>query len=126
MRREFSFAIAAAWRSNQKYRIGAAIFDKRGCFLAEGHNKKKTHPLQKLYAAENGSPEKCYLHAELSALISLNYTDAPYSIYVARLSNVGTALARPCPICYAAITERGIKEINYTTNEGTIERETIG
>jgi tRNA(Arg) A34 adenosine deaminase TadA len=108
-----------ATQSNMQKRIGCIITDKRGRPISFGVNKKKTHPLQEHYAKQAMFPKKLYLHAEIAALVKCR--DQGHTIWVGRLLQNGTpALARPCPICLAAIKESGIKVIMYTDNNGNV------
>ena len=111
-------AVQASGLSNYKYRIGAAIYDKRGRLLSLGHNQKKTHPTQLRYATRAGRPSKVFLHAEISALVKCR--GEPYSISVVRVSKTGLRNAYPCPICMAAILEAGIKKLVWTGPDGSI------
>ena len=99
-------------------RICAVVCDKRGRVLSVGVNSYiKTSPTMKHYAIKAGNPEAQYLHAEVAALLALNYTDKNkvYKVSVARvLKNGETGLAMPCPICQLALKDFGIKEVSYT------------
>ena len=99
-------------------RICSVVCDKRGRVLSVGVNSySKTSPTMKHYAIKAGNPEAQYLHAEVAALLALNYTDKNkvYKVSVARvLKNGETGLAMPCPICQLALKDFGIKEVSYT------------
>ena len=95
-------------------RVGAVILDKKGRVISSGFNKRKTHPLQVHY----GSIKKPYLHAEMSALV--NARKKGHTIVVARITKNGDlGLAKPCPVCAAAIADAGIKRVIYTVNNDT-------
>lgn len=106
-----------------KHRIGrpkrvtitATIYDKRGRILSEGVNSyTKTHPKQAEYAKRMGDPDRIFLHAEIAALVKCN-RGIPYKIKIVRkLKNGQLGLAKPCPICNAAIKEAGIKFVEYS------------
>lgn len=107
-------------------RIGCVISYK-GSILAKGYNSNKTHTTQAKYnvwrykdKSNNYLPQK--IHAELSALVKIQYLDIDFSkvrIYIYRETRNGElAMARPCPACLARIKELGIKYISYTTDSG--------
>ena len=99
-------------------RICAVACDKRGRVLSVGVNSYiKTNPTMKHYAIKAGNPEAQYLHAEVTALVSLSYNDRQkvHKIFVSRaMKNGETGLAMPCSICQLALKEYGIKEVSYT------------
>lgn len=101
-----------------RQRLAAVISDKRGRILSYGVNSyQKSHPTQKFYAEKANKPESCFLHAEISALISLTYANKMkvYRLSIARvLKNGEIGLARPCQSCQLAIKDYGIKCIEYT------------
>ena len=99
-----------------KQNITAIIYDKKGRVLSVGRNSYiKTHTRQAQLAKEVGLPEKTFLHAEVSAILKLKYTDKPYRIFVSRVREDGSfALAMPCPICERALDLAGIKKIEWT------------
>ena len=106
-------------RSNvtkKRFNIVATVYDKRGRKLTEGTNSyTKTHTLQAKFAVQVGLDDKVFLHAEIAALSRLKSFHKPYKIVVERyLSDGSTALAKPCPICEAAIRVHGIQRIEFT------------
>lgn len=105
---------------HKQFKVGCVILDKKGNVIAEGYNQKKTHPMQYKYAERNNREKKIYLHAEISALVKCRAE--PHEIIVVRVKKDGSyGLAKPCPICMSAIMESGIKNIVYSTDEGTFE-----
>lgn len=102
--------------TKKRFEIKATVYDKRGRVLAVGVNSySKTHPLQAKYAVQVGLDDKVFLHAEIAALSKLKSHHRPYKIVVERyLCSGKTALAKPCPICYAAIRAHGIQRIEFT------------
>lgn len=99
-------------------RLCSVVSDKRGKVLSIGVNSyNKSHPLMAKYAEQTGTPEKCYLHSEVAALVALNYNDRQkaHKLSVARVMKNGeTGLAAPCPACQRAISDLGIKVIEHT------------
>lgn len=90
-----------------------------------GWNIDKEHPLQKKYNKERGfNPDCCKnsLHAEMYALVKSEGLDIDWekaAIFTYRqYANLLPAMARPCRACMAAIKDRGIKNIYYTTEYG--------
>jgi tRNA(Arg) A34 adenosine deaminase TadA len=98
-----------------KYRMAAAVLDRKGKILAIGTNSYvKTHPTQAKYAEKADVEHKTFLHAEISALVKVKTGD-PYKIAVVRVGNNGELrLARPCRICEMAIKQAGIKVVEFT------------
>ena len=94
----------------------ATIYDKRGRAIAKATNSyTKTHPLQVKLAKEHGRDEQIYLHAEIAALVKLKDWSKAYRIEVERYGKHGDPLlAKPCPICSAAIERAGIKVVEHT------------
>ena len=106
-------------RSNvtkKRFNIVATVYDKRGRKLTEGTNSyTKTHTLQAKFAVQVGLDDKIYLHAEISALSKLRKGQKPYRIVVERYKENGDqALAKPCPVCQAAIESHGITLVEWT------------
>lgn len=98
------------------FNIKATIYDKRGRVISEGKNSyNKTHPLQHRLASKYGRKGQIYLHAEVAALVKLKDWSRAYMIKVERYGYKGDPLmAKPCPICQAAIDTAGIKRIQHT------------
>ncbi len=107
--------------SSRKFFVFAKITDKKGRLLSFSNNSYiKTHPLQSKYAKRQKRPNKEFLHAEIGAIIKLKPQDREraYRITVYRFDLQGKPkLAKPCPICLAAIKDAGIKEIYYTKDD---------
>ena len=102
--------------TKKRFNIIATVYDKRGRKLTEGTNSyTKTHTLQAKFAVQVGLDNKVFLHAEIAALSRLKSFHKPYKIVVERyLSDGSTALARPCPVCQAAIESHGIALVEWT------------
>lgn len=118
-----SLAIEIATRlQHKKYRIACIITDKHDRILSIGVNSyTKTHPKQAYYASKHGGRiNRIFLHAEMDAIIRCR--SKPASIYIARVGrNKEPRLAKPCPICMAAIKDAGIKRIIYTNSVDNIQ-----
>jgi len=109
-----------------KFKVGCIVVYKNK-IIGQGYNSDKTHPLQQLYNQlrfedDGVSPHK--LHAEMHALIPIRNLDIDWnkvSVYIYRIKKSnknGFGMARPCLSCMGLIKELGIKEINYTTEDG--------
>lgn len=113
--------------------LGCVIVYKRRILTMASNSGIKTHPMQKKYNRKYRHFEKSkkpvldYGHAEILAL-----ADIPYPIeqnidwrdvrvYVYRFrrdERLSQALARPCPACMAALRDKGVKHIYYSTDDG--------
>ena len=110
----------ASTSTDFRARIGCIITDKRGRIVSTGINQRKTHPMQSRFS-KMVNREKHFLHAEIAALVKCR--KHPHTMYIGRLKKDDTAgLARPCPVCMAAIKEAGVKVIIYTTEGGALEQ----
>ena len=95
--------------------IVAMAYDSSHNLLACRTNSYvKTHPRQKHYAVLAGKPDKIFLHAEISALVS---TRSQVDILVVARVNSGTLepeCAKPCPICQLAIVDYNITRVIFS------------
>lgn len=111
----------ATYNTCIKYRMAALTTDRKGKVIMFGNawnSFTKTHPMQKKYAKEVGNGNRMYLHAEISALVRSR--KKPYYVFVARVSKEGKQmLAKPCSVCIRAMEEAGVKQVYYTTSNGT-------
>lgn len=97
----------------------AATFDERGRIIAIGENTIKTHPMMKKWSLKTNLKHKIHLHAEISALVR-SYRPS-YSLMVIRLNRKGEfAMAKPCPLCLAAILDARVKHLYYSDQDGDI------
>lgn len=111
---------------------GNTISRHTGCVIvyknsvvSVGWNVDKEHPMQKYYNKLRGfNTDACKnsLHAEMYALIKSEELDIDWSkaiVFTYRMyNNSKLAIARPCKACMAAIKDRGIRHIYYTTSDG--------
>ena len=104
------------------YYVGAVCFDKSYNIVSVGFNSYiKTHPMQKTYAEKAGKSARCYLHAEIAALVHLR--QKAYGLLVLRvLANGMVKIAKPCSICDLAIKEAGLEEVWYSDRMGSLCR----
>lgn len=140
----FDKARLVAEKSTYKYHnIGCVIVYHRR-IIATAANSTKSHPMQKHY---NRLYRKFHItekpihdgaHAEILALshIKKTVTDlldkkddwGAVKIYTYRICpghSSGMGLARPCPACYAALIDKGIKHIYYTGDNKFVYEEIL-
>lgn len=101
--------------------------------IGSASNSKKTHPMQKKYNRKyrkfnkSNKPVLDCGHAEILALASIPYTIEQnidwrqVKVYIYRIckgKDLGFGMARPCPACMAALKDKGVKNIYYTTDDG--------
>ena len=119
------FKLACSQQPVANARIAAALVYKNRV-VAFGHNRYKSHPLQKRYAKNENS---IYLHAEIDALargIILANT-SNWCLYIVRAKynrpngRLVYGLARPCIGCMRAIVAFGINRVCYSTDNQTME-----
>ncbi|NJO92161.1 MAG: hypothetical protein HC831_26735 [Chloroflexia bacterium] len=99
----------------QKHKIVAKCLDSKGRVISVATNSyKKTHPIQAHFAKMVGHPERIYLHAEIRAILRAGDKQI-HTIEVSRINSQGNlALAKPCPVCMAAIKAYGIKFVKWS------------
>jgi deoxycytidylate deaminase len=129
----FELARKAAMNSTYDgFKLGCVMVYK-GHVIATGHNSDKTSPMQKKYNQKyrqfkySGKPIRHSKHAEIAALSSIPYPldqQIDYSrvrVYVFRIApglRLGQGISRPCAACTAALRDKGIRDIYYTTDDG--------
>jgi deoxycytidylate deaminase len=98
-------ARAAAKKSKQRFKLGAAIA-RGNKVLCKAPNDHKTHPIY-------GSGLFCTLHAESNAIYTAvrQGINLKGTIYVYRVNN---NLAKPCPCCMALIKKMGIQKVVFS------------
>ena len=111
-----------ATKSDYIYRLGAVIV-KGKRVLATGYNSIS-------YCSVNSF--KNSRHAEMDVILKLMHKPnglsslAGSTLYVTRITNTGrSAMARPCDKCMKLIQSVGIKEIIYTTPNGTSKEKVL-
>lgn len=129
----------AALSDFKQFKTGCVLTYKKH-ILAFAPNGEKTSPEQAHYNKfrnfnhVQGKPIHHKIHAEIAALHKVPYpvgleTDwNKVNVYVARISpgrKKGIGLARPCEGCLKALEDIGIRNIFYTTNDGTCAYERI-
>ena len=107
--------------SKKRYTIIAKCFDRKGKQISFGINDYcKSHPVMKHFANSVDLHDKIYLNAEVLALLRAG-SRAVYRLSVERYTADGSvAMAKPCPVCQAAIKAYGVTEVSYTTNSGWV------
>lgn len=106
------------------YKVGCVIVYKNS-IISSAFNSNKTHTMQSKYNKYRNIKEGAFpakVHAEMSALSKIRYQNIDWSkviIYIGRSTKENTCrMSRPCASCMAAIQEKGIKNIVYTTDIG--------
>jgi len=108
-----------ALKSKDRHKIGAIIFGKK-VIVSKGHNCKErsVKSLLPLFQKREHS-----VHAEVSSIILARKSVRGLSMLVVRVNNQGKLrLAKPCSVCMTYIRYVKIKNVYYSTNDGTIER----
>lgn len=115
-----------------KHSLGCVMVYKKH-IISMASNSEKTHPMQKKYNrryrhfTKSAKPIVDSGHAEILAL-----ADIPYPIeqsidwrhvrvYVYRVcpgKRLGHGMSKPCPACMAALRDKGIKHLYYSTDDG--------
>ncbi len=111
-----------ATKSDYIYRLGAVIV-KGKRVLATGYNSIT-------YCKVNNF--KNSRHAEMDVILKLMNKPnglsslAGATLYVTRITNTGrTAMARPCNKCWDLMLSVGIKDVIYTTPNGTSKEKVL-
>lgn len=110
-------AIGIAIQNDELFKLGAVITDRKRRIISSSQNHMtKSHPIQQKWSQKVSNGKGIYLHAEIGALVKCR--KQPYAVFVARVLKDNTpALARPCPVCMAAMKEAGVKRVYYTIAE---------
>ena len=93
---------------NYPARVFAVAVDRKGLVITgRGNTMTKTHPTQKKWACFAKQPERQYLHAEVSTLISaLKSGRTIDKLAIGRVDKQGNAKdAKPCPVCSAMLEQ---------------------
>ena len=97
----------------------------QGQIIGLGCNTNKTHPTQYYYNRYRKQLDTMLpkLHAEISCINQIKHLDINFSkvkLYIYRIrKDQPFGLTRPCPSCMAAIKDLGIRDVSYTTNDGS-------
>lgn len=98
-------------------RVCAIAVDENGRRYTAVNSYTKTHPIMQHFAKlAESNEEKCYLHAEVAAVLKAK-TKRVVEVYVARIlaDSMTPGMAKPCPTCEAALRAFGVKRVIYTT-----------
>jgi deoxycytidylate deaminase len=108
----FKLAKRTSFKSPSKIKIGCVIVQKNRVISFGFNNMSKTCPGMNTWGS--------FIHSELSALLGLTAEETKgATAYIYReTANGDLAKSRPCPVCYNALKEAGIKKICYTTENG--------
>jgi len=112
-------AMDEAKKSNNRFRMGAIIFDKKNV-ISVGHNCS-FRSIKHFYP--NFQKRKYSIHAEVDAIIKARTDVKGYSLLVVRLNAKNElTLSKPCEHCMMYIEYVGVKNVFYSNKEGEIER----
>lgn len=100
--------------THHQHRHGCVIVDKNRV-ISVGFNKDKTHT--------KSIHKWNFLHAEISALIGLEFEKTKgCTAYIYREDKSGNpAMSRPCEACFLALKLAGIKRIFYSIHNNFME-----
>lgn len=109
-----SAGIEAKKSKHKQHRMGAVIV-KGGRIISFGHNKLR--PSKELKTETIHAEEDAVLQAikagGIQSLVSSK-------IYVTRFTKGGSiGLSKPCSRCMALLTSVGVRQVHYTTNDGS-------
>lgn len=110
-----------ALKSNDKFRLGAALVRRNRVISAGVNNMRKTHPLVQKHA-----PDIDFLlgvHAEIHCCIGVSAKDLwRAELYVVRLLRNGQrALAKPCKICQSYLRSVGVAGVWFTVDSSAVD-----
>jgi deoxycytidylate deaminase len=106
-----------ALKSQHKQHKLGAVIEKGGRILSVGYNSIRPSHVLKTNT----------LHAEAAAILKLlkdrrQHDLVGSNLYVSRFTRGGRiGMARPCPHCRSLAQSVGIRQVFYTTDEGTTE-----
>ncbi len=115
-------------KTNNRYRLGAVIFDKNQIISVGNNDYTKTHTRSNSVAKGNdGGMLTRAIHAEFSALINNNPEDLIGSdILVVRIDPFSQLrMAKPCTSCYSLIKEARIRNLYWSDNFGQIIKQRV-
>ncbi len=108
--------------SPSSHRVGCVLLRKGRVVSSATNLEGKTHPYQSRLASQVGEPYRVSLHAEIRALIRAGDRPAD-TLVVGRVNRSGNlCLSKPCAVCQLAISESGLRNVYYSTDEGYFER----
>ena len=95
--------------------------------VATGFSQQRTHPMQDHYNQFrdfNGQKNvDAKLHSEIAMLSSVQHIDgidwSKADVYIYRLCRSRPhGISKPCEACAAALSDAGVRNVYYTTDEG--------
>ncbi len=111
-------AVKEAKLSDHHHKMGAVIFSKKRIIsIGRNYSCRSAKHLHPRFMRWRGS-----IHAEADAIIKARRDLKGYSMLVVRVNNKDEfRLAMSCELCRNYLKYVSIKDLYYTTNEGTIE-----
>lgn len=107
----------------RRFKIAAAILDKKGNLVSLGRNSRKTHPIM---MNEGYREEQIYIHAEADAIIRALRIDKDlrgYHMAVLRVKKDSpggkwiVGCAKPCKGCMNLIGSVGIESVEWSDDQ---------
>lgn len=131
----FVAACEEALRSDVPFAKVGAVIMCQGVIVGTGHNSLRTDPVQRrwnryrtfAYLTPSDPSNMDSIHAEIAAIKSLSYEVnrqlkwGQARVYVFRVAPglpLGHGMARPCPACWKALEDKGVRQVAYTTDKG--------
>ncbi len=129
----FEKAHQVSYTSTYKTHSLGCVIAYKHHIISEASNSNKTHPKQRKYNRryrtfkKSEKPIVDSVHAEMKALNEIPYPIAQQidwskvKVYIYRScpgKERGFGMARPCEACIAALRDKGIRHIYYTTDAG--------
>lgn len=104
--RPFAAAHAAALKSTETFRLGAALVHRRAV-VSTGHNRNLN------------SCGLASIHAEMDAVWKARPLPESTHLVVVRVLRDGitTGCSKPCPACASALARAGVSKVIYTTGD---------
>lgn len=100
-------AISLAKKSDESFKFGALVCDKKGRIVATGYNRHTTHP-------RYGSGPYKMLHAEGNALWSCEKLGINPKGLVMYVFRERSNLSKPCEYCTKLLKKHGIAKVYYS------------
>lgn len=123
-------------------RVGCAVMC-HGTVVSVGRNAMRTDPTQRRwnrfrtfeYLTDSDPANMDSIHAEIAAIKAIPWpVDKQMKwgqarVYVFRVAPglpLGQGMARPCPACWNALLEKGVRQVVYTTGKGFAKEHVAG
>jgi len=105
-------AVKLAERSDEAFRFGALVCDRKGRIVATGYNRHSTHPRW-------GSGPYKMLHAEGNALWACEKLGIKTKGLVMYIFRERQNISKPCKYCMELLKKAGISKVFYSDKNKT-------